>query len=132
MRRAHLVLLAVLLATVAGCGRGPQGNPGAVGPPGPKGDPGPQGPPGPVGPPGPPGPQGERGPPGPSMRVLRVDCLSGSCNASCNGNEVLVTAYCGPTRKPATFVGERGALCGVEPDAANSPLVAVCVQAPPQ
>jgi hypothetical protein len=49
----------------------------------------------------------------------------------CRDDEVLVTAYCGPTRNAATFLGERGATCGVEPNPANDPLVAVCVGSPP-
>jgi len=42
---------------------------------------------------------------------------------------VLVTAYCGIERKPASFLTERSVSCGVVPSAANSPLVAVCVSA---
>ena len=43
------------------------------------------------------------------------------------GNEVLVSAYCGPGRNLPTFVGERGITCGIEANAANTPLVAICV-----
>ena len=50
---------------------------------------------------------------------------------TCHDDEVLVTAYCGPTRKAATFLDERGASCGFEPNPANDPLVAVCVTSPP-
>jgi hypothetical protein len=122
----------LLLALLAGCGKGQKGDPGPIGPPGPKGDTGAVGPPGPVGPTGPPGPQGEQGPPSPSIRVVRVNCLSGGgCFASCRGDEVLVSAYCGPARNPATFVGERDVSCGAQATAANSPLVAICVKAPP-
>jgi hypothetical protein len=48
----------------------------------------------------------------------------------CKDNEVLVTAYCGPTRNAAQFLGERGASCGPEASPANAPLIAVCVAAP--
>jgi len=130
MRRGRLIVAAALLALLAGCGQGPKGDAGPPGPQGPKGDPGAAGPSGPVGPPGPPGPQGEQGPPSPTVRVIRKDCLTGGCAASCRGDEILVSAYCGPARNPATFVGERGVSCGVEANTANVPLVAICVAAP--
>ena len=131
MRTARLIVAAGLIALLAGCGQGPKGNSGPPGPQGPKGDTGAVGPTGPVGPPGPPGPQGEQGPPSPTVRVIRKDCLTGGgCSASCRGNETLVSAYCGPSRNPATFVGERDVTCGVESNAANVPLVAICVASP--
>ena len=110
---------------IAGCGQGP---PGPQGPAGPQGPPGAKGDPGPTGPPGPPGPQGPQGPPGPAaaVRILREDCISSTCVAECAANEVLVTAYCGATRSPAKFLTERSASCGIIPNPANSPLVAVC------
>ena len=131
MRTARLIVAAALIALLAGCGQGPKGDAGAPGPQGPKGDTGAAGPTGPVGPTGPPGPQGEQGPPSPTIRVVRKDCLTGGgCSATCRGDEILVSAYCGPARNPATFVGERGVSCGVEANAANVPLVAICVAAP--
>jgi Collagen triple helix repeat (20 copies) len=116
----------VLSLLIASCGQ--------QGPPGPKGDAGPAGPPGPAGergaagPPGPPGPQGAPGAPGPAanVRIIRTNCIASTCVADCESNEVLVSAYCGANRKPATFLTERSASCGVVPDPANSPLVAVC------
>ena len=131
MRTARLIVAAGLIALLAGCGQGPKGDSGPPGPQGPNGDTGAVGPTGPVGPPGPPGPQGEQGPPSPTVRVIRKDCLTGGgCSASCRGNETLVSAYCGPSRNPATFVGERDVTCGVESNAANVPLVAICVASP--
>jgi hypothetical protein len=133
MRAAHLALAVTLLAGVsvglAGCGKGPQGDAGPTGPQGPKGDAGPVGPAGPPGPPGPAGPQGQAGPPSPSVRVVKSDCTAG-CTVQCQDNEVLVTAYCGPTRNPAQFLGEKGASCGADATPANGPLVAVCVGSP--
>ena len=131
MRVAYVMLVAALTVGLVGCGPGPKGDPGSPGPPGPKGEAGAPGPPGPPGPPGAPGPQGAQGPPAPSLRVVRSDCLAGNCTVACNGNEVLVSAYCGPARKPARFIGERQASCGVEADSANAPMVAVCAAAPP-
>lgn len=133
MRMGRLIVAAALVALLAGCGQGPKGDAGPPGPQGAKGDPGAAGPAGPVGPTGPPGPQGEQGPPSPTVRVIRKDCLSGGtggCAASCRGDEILVSAYCGPARNPATFIGERGVSCGVEANTANVPLVAVCVAVP--
>ena len=101
MRAANMVLVFVLLAGLAGCGKGPQGE---AGPAGPKGDSGP------VGPAGPKGDAGPAGPPG--ARIIRSDCASGSCIVECHENEVLVTAYCGPDRNPALFSKERLASCG--------------------
>jgi len=133
MRTVHVALAVALLAGVsvglAGCGKGPQGDAGASGPQGPKGDVGPAGPAGPPGPQGPAGPQGQAGPPSSSVRVIKSDCVSG-CTVQCQDNEVLVTAYCGPTRNPAQFLGDKGASCGPEATPSNAPLVAVCVGSP--
>ncbi len=129
MRAAHLVLAVALLAGLAACGKGPQGDTGPAGPQGPKGDTGPagaMGPPGPAGPAGPQGPQGQQGAAGAGVRVVQSDCTSGSCTVECSGNEVLVTAYCGPARNAAQFSTERSASCS----SAAGPLVAVCVAAP--
>ncbi|MGB6538156.1 MAG: hypothetical protein WBF58_19580 [Xanthobacteraceae bacterium] len=126
-----LALALALAVGLAGCAKGPKGDPGPNGPPGPKGDPGQTGPIGPKGQPGPPGPQGQQGPPSPSVRVIRNTCLSGNCASSCRADEILVVAYCGPSRRAATFLGEREASCGVLANPANGPLVAVCVAAQP-
>lgn len=131
MRVGYLLLVGALALGLANCGKSQKGDPGPQGPPGPKGDAGPAGPAGPVGPPGPPGLQGEQGPPSPTVRVIRLNCLVGGCSASCRGDEVLVSAYCGPARNPATYIGERQVSCGVEANAANAPLVAICAASPP-
>jgi Collagen triple helix repeat (20 copies) len=131
MRAGYLVLAFVVLIGLAGCGKGPKGDQGAPGPQGEKGDTGAPGPSGPVGPRGPDGARGEAGAPGQGVRVMRSNCLSGDCTLHCNDNEVLVTAYCGPNRAAATFLGERSASCGVNTTTSNSPLVAVCASSPP-
>jgi hypothetical protein len=64
------------------------------------------------------------------VRVVQSNCLEGTCTITCRDNEVLVTAYCGPNRSAAAFLAERTASCGVAANAANGPLVAVCVSAP--
>jgi collagen triple helix repeat protein len=123
-------LLAVILACalIAACSKpepGPKGDQGPAGPQGPPGQPGASGPPGPT------GPQGAQGAPGPAstIRIVKKSCVDATCIAECNTNEVLVTAYCGPTRAAANFLTERSASCGVIPNPANSPLVAVCASA---
>jgi hypothetical protein len=120
---AAVIVMSICLAACAKPGpQGPKGDPGAAGPQGPKGDPGMNGVPGPQGLQGPPGPAGVSA----TLRVIRQNCLEGSCTAQCEVNEVLVTAYCGVARHPASFLSENAVSCGVVPTAANSPLVAVC------
>jgi hypothetical protein len=66
------------------------------------------------------------------VRIIRLNCSNGSCIAECRDNEIMTTAYCGPTRNPANFLTERSASCGVIPSTVNNPLVAVCVSASSQ
>ena len=130
MRIPIFLALAVTLA-LANCGKPEKGDQGAPGPAGPQGQKGDRGA---AGPPGPPGAQGARGAPGPAslVRVLKADCSKLSCTVTCNPDEVLVSAYCGPQRAAATFLTEGSVGCGVVPDPAKSPLVAVCVAVSPQ
>jgi hypothetical protein len=126
----RLIVLAVLI-TLCGCDSGKKGDAGPPGAAGPKGETGPQGIQGQVGPMGPPGPRGEQGPPSPTIRVVRTNCLSNAtCTVSCRGDEVLVTAYCGPTRAAPTYLNERNASCGINSAVPTSPLVAICAAAP--
>jgi len=134
MRSVRLVAVMAMSLLAASCGQnaqGPKGDTGAPGPPGPPGAAGPQGPAGPMGQPGSVGPPG---PPGQSSqtRIIRVNCLLQSCQASCELNEILVSAYCGGSRRPATFLSENTANCGIAPSPATSPLVAVCVRSDAQ
>lgn len=125
------LVVAFICVALSACGKpqqGAKGDPGPPGPPGPKGDTGSAGPPGPRGPDGPPGVAG----PASNIRIIQVNCSNGSCIAQCNENEVMVTAYCGPTRDAARFLTERSASCGVIPSPVNTPLVAVCASAAKQ
>jgi hypothetical protein len=122
------VITVLLTLCVASCGGQP-----AQGPKGDTGPAGPQGPQGAAGPPGPPGPQGLQGAPGPAgvssqTRVIRVNCAVAACTATCAVDEVLVAAYCGPARHPATVLGESSVSCGIVPSANDSPLVAICLR----
>ena len=128
---ARYSLAVALLVVLCGCDVGKKGDPGAVGAGGPKGEAGVPGLPGPPGPAGPAGPQGERGPPSPTVRVVRMNCLNNAtCSVSCGGDEILVTAYCGPSRTAPSYPSERKASCGINSDTANSPLVAICAASP--
>src|SRR5690349_24521521 len=102
MRKFISIAMLGLILCVAACGKpepGPKGDPGSPGPAGPKGDRGENGSPGPAGPPGPQGPAGSSS----QTRVIRQTCASTACTAACNENEVLVTAYCGPSRQNARY-----------------------------
>jgi hypothetical protein len=128
MTKLKLLGAILVCALIAGCSKpepGPKGDQGPAGPAGPPGQPGASGPPGPT------GPQGAQGPAGPAstIRIIRKNCVDSTCIAECNPNEVLVTAYCGPTRAAANFLTERSASCGIIPNPANNPLVAVCASA---
>ncbi len=126
MRVPILLAMMAISLSLAACGKpqpGPKGDQGPAGAPGPQGERGEVGPPGPPGPAGPPGPMGRSA----QIRVLRQNCTAATCAVTCNDNEVLVTAYCGPNRQNATILGERSVSCGVVPDPARSPLVAICV-----
>jgi hypothetical protein len=126
MRIIKIITVVAVSACIAGCSKagppGPKGEAGLPGPAGPKGDTGLAGPPGPSGPQGPPGPPGRSA----SIRIIRQNCDAAACTAQCNVDEVLVSAYCGPSRHAATFLTENSVSCGVVPSPANSPLVAVC------
>ena len=64
---------------------------------------------------------------GPSSFLTRA--RHHTCQAACEMSEVMVTAYCGPSRHSATFLSENSASCGLTPSNADSPLVALCVRA---
>jgi len=134
MHSARLLSVIAVSLCVISCGqepKGPRGDAGPPGPPGPMGEAGAQGPAGSQGPQGPPGPAG---PPGAASqtRVMRVNCALESCQVQCDLAEVLVTAYCGVSRKPAMFLSEKSVSCGLAPNSADSPLVAVCVRSQAQ
>jgi hypothetical protein len=76
----------------------------------------------------------KEGPPGPpglsaTTRIVRTKCGAQACTAQCQLEEVLVVAYCGPSRKAAAYLSENSASCGILANATDSPLVAVCVRA---
>ncbi len=136
MSPLRVITVVALALCVAGCGQAPPGAKGDAGPPGPAGSPGPMGEAGPQGPQGSPGSQGPPGPPGPpgpaaQTRVLRVNCTPQSCQAACEADEVLLTAYCGVGHGAATFPAEKSASCPPPRNAAKNPLVAFCLRIQP-
>ena len=126
MNRIAVLIAAALL--LASCGKPDPGPPGPKGDAGPKGDTGAQGAAGPA---GPPGLQGPPGTPGASstFRLVKAPCTDAQqCTISCRDDEVIVSAYCGRKRAPATFLSDVSASCGVTPDTSDGPLVGVCAK----
>jgi hypothetical protein len=115
MHLYRALIIITLAAGLMGCGRSSQGE---------KGDPGP---PGPAGEKGDPGPRGPAGPASGAMRVVRASCDATGCTAQCGDDEVLLIAYCGPTRLAATFPTERSASCRARTPA-NNPIIAACAK----
>jgi hypothetical protein len=83
---------------------------------------------GPAGPAGPPGPRGEQGLAGDAgIRLVRPECPTGTCNLSCNDDEILLIAHCGAGRLPTVYQNERTALCRSS-IRAPAEVVAACVK----
>jgi hypothetical protein len=84
---------------------------------------------GPSGERGPAGPAGPRGPAGDSgVRIVRTDCSAGNCTAECADDEVLLNAYCSPSRTPVAYPTEHSAACRPAPRG-KVEVVAACVKA---
>jgi hypothetical protein len=128
MRAAVIIVAFAMTTMLAGCGQP------TLGPQGPKGDTGPSGARGPQGEVGPAGPQGLQGIPGPAgassqFRLVRTPCTnSAECQVTCRDDEVVVTAYCGTKRAPASYLTDQSVSCGINPDTTGGPLVAVCAK----
>jgi hypothetical protein len=131
MTISKILSAAVLCLLVASCGGAPQPGPaGAQGPAGPQGQKGDAGPPGPAGPAGLQGPAGPAGPAS-QARVIKLNCSTQTCMATCNVDEILVSAYCGPSRRAPNVLSENSVSCGIVASAADTPLVAVCLRYQP-
>jgi hypothetical protein len=94
--------------------QGEKGEAGIAGPTGPTGPPGAQGPPGPGGLAGKDGAKGDPGTSGSIIRVVKVQ--GGEAAASCNGDEFMMSAFCGfegtpSSRQPEISAGGTGARC---------------------
>jgi hypothetical protein len=114
--RRWSALAIILAAALAGCGKPTPGAQGPKGETGPKGDSGPQGAAGPAVPPGAPGRQGEPGPAGASsqLRLVRASCQTVlDCTITCHDDEIVIDAFCGTKRSPATYLSDLAVSCGV-------------------
>jgi hypothetical protein len=121
--------LAMMLAACGKPEQGAQGDPGAAGPPGPQGEPGPPGPPGPAGPAGAAAVAAAAGP-GQGVHIVRATCNASSCVAECEGDEIVISAWCGAARNPTNFPTEKSATCRGGRGPGNNPLIAVCARSP--
>jgi hypothetical protein len=61
--------------------------------------------------------------------VVRSSCNPAGCTAECAEDEIVIAAWCGVGRNPATYPSERSASCRSR-SAANNPVTAVCAKAP--
>jgi hypothetical protein len=124
--------LLLVTAWLVGCSQGPQGPKGDTGESGARGERGPAGSPGPKGDAGAPGPIGQTGAPGvdASIHVMRATCTPAACEVACGEGEIVINAWCGANRNPATYPAERSASCRGR-TAANNPLIAVCAKPAP-
>lgn len=141
MKLVHLMLIAGMSISLAGCFEGPKGATGdtgpkgetgaagPAGPTGPKGDAGPQGPAGlagpagpagpkgdigPAGPAGPAGPKGEAGPAGPAGAKGETAMSFRRVkgpSVSCDAGETLVSALCQGAAVSPTIKNETSASC---------------------
>jgi hypothetical protein len=114
-------MLSVLFAALvlAGCSDSAKDIKGEKGDPGQKGDPGEKGEP------GPPGPKGDAGESGPTFRVVAPQASS----ASCESNEVMISAYCTGTFNTYPLVPQaNGARCGNNPNSTTLRVTIVCAK----
>ena len=138
VRAFHLLSVIAMTALLASC-EGPPGPKGDKGAQGEQGQPGPQGPagdagqagvkgdPGARGQPGEPGPVGPPGPQGPVGTTLRV--VEGAARrASCDVDEVLLSAYCSGRSQANLRIQANGAEC--RPDDGPTPpqVTIVCAK----
>ena len=87
------------------------------------------GPQGERGPTGPAGPAGARGPAGEAaIRIVRAECVANTCTAECAEDEMLLSAYCSPTRSPVTYPTEHSALCRAQSSRVKVEVVAACLK----
>ncbi len=108
-----VVLVAIALS---GCSDGSKGEKGELGEAGPAGLQGPA---------GPPGLKGDPGTPGTTLRVV----ASQSASATCEPNEVMISAYCTGTFNAYPLVPlSNGARCGNNPNSTSLRVTIVCAK----
>jgi len=110
MRALSMIVVLSVAVALAACSEAPTAAKGEKGDPGEKGEPGPAGAPGA---PGAPGAKGDSGDAGATFRVVAPQ----SSSASCESNEVMISAYCTGTFNNYPLVPlANGARCGNNPN----------------
>jgi hypothetical protein len=122
MRGLSMAAILVAVLAFAGCSDGNKDDKG------PKGEMGEKGEPGPAGTPGERGEKGEKGDPGPPGTTLRVVSPQSS-TASCETDEVVISAYCTGTFNAYPLVPlANGARCGNNPNSTTLRVTIVCAK----
>jgi hypothetical protein len=122
MRALSMIVVLSVAVALAACSEAPTAAKGEKGDPGEKGEPGPAGAPGA---PGAPGAKGDSGDAGATFRVVAPQ----SSSASCESNEVMISAYCTGTFNNYPLVPlANGARCGNNPNSTTLRVTIVCVK----
>ena len=119
MRALSMIFVPVVVVALAGCSDAP------IAAKGEKGDPGEKGEQGATGAPGAPGAKGDPGAAGATFRVVAPQ----SSSASCETDEVMISAYCTGTFNNYPLVPlANGARCGNNPNSTTLRVTIVCAK----
>jgi predicted small secreted protein len=122
MRALSMTVVLLAALSLAGCSNEVKGEKGDVGE---KGEPGAPGQQGAKGDKGDKGDKGEPGAPGTTLRVVAAQ----SSTASCEADEVMISAYCSGTFNAYPLVPlENGARCGNNPRSTTLRVTIVCAK----
>jgi hypothetical protein len=122
MRALSMIFVLVVVVALAGCSEAP------IAAKGEKGDPGEKGEQGATGAPGAPGAPGAKGDPGAAGATFRVVAPQSS-SASCETDEVMISAYCTGTFNNYPLVPlANGARCGNNPNSTTLRVTIVCAK----
>jgi hypothetical protein len=122
MRKLSMTAILAAALALVGCSDGVKEVKGEKGDIGEKGEPGPAGPPGEK---GEKGEKGDTGTPGTALRVVSPQ----SSIASCEADEIMVSAYCTGTFNAYPLVPlANGARCGNNPNSTTLRVTIVCVK----
>jgi len=122
MRALSMIVVLSVAVALAACSEAPTAAKGEKGDPGEKGEPGPAGAPGA---PGAPGAKGDSGDAGATFRVVAPQ----SSSASCESNEVMISAYCTGTFNNYPLVPlANGARCGNNPNSTTLRVTIICAK----
>ena len=122
MRALSMIFVLVVVVALAGCSEAPIAAKGEKGDTGEKGEQGAQGAPGAT---GAPGAKGDPGAAGATFRVVAPQ----SSSASCETDEVMISAYCTGTFNNYPLVPlANGARCGNNPNSTTLRVTIVCAK----